>query len=54
MAEDKTDKPTRSLFDLEEYVKAPVGQAPTWPPLAPGTAAADGSVVALHEAALSR
>jgi DNA gyrase subunit A len=51
----KDDKPPRSLFDLEEYVKAPVGQAPTWPPLAPGASGAgDGSVVALHEAAQSR
>ena len=55
MPNDKKDKPPRSLFDLEEYVKAPVGQAPTWPPLAGGTgSAADGSVVALHEAAQSR
>ncbi len=55
MAEDKTDKPARSLFDLEEYVKPPAGQAVTWPPLAGGTGPApDGSVVALHEAAQSR
>ena len=58
MADDKTDKPdkpARSLFDLEEYVKPPAGQAVTWPPLAGPTGhAPDGSVVALHEAAQSR
>ena len=51
----KDDKPPRSLFDLEEYVKAPTGQAPTWPPPAPADSeAGDRSVVALHEAAQSR
>ena len=59
MSNDKDDQtPPRSLFDLEEYVKAPAGQAPTWPPLATRAAAAasgeDGDVVALHEAAQSR
>jgi DNA gyrase subunit A len=55
LSEDKKDKAPRSLFDLEEYVKAPSGQAPTWPPLAAGTSGAgDGNVVALHEAAQSR
>ena len=42
MAKDKTDKPPRSLFDLEEYVKAPAGQAVTWPPLAGGTGVSRG------------
>jgi DNA gyrase subunit A len=51
----KDDKPPRSLFDLEEYVKPPAGQAVTWPPLAGGASGAgDGTVVALHEAAQSR
>jgi DNA gyrase subunit A len=46
----------RSLFDLEEYVKGPSGQAPTWPPLAARLAGGAGpaDVVALHEAAQSR
>ena len=45
----------QSLFDLEEYVKAPAGQPPSWPPLAqraPG--GGDGEAVALHEAAQAR
>lgn len=53
MPKDKDDRSDRSLFDLEEYVKAPAGQAPTWPPLAPA-AAGDGESVPLHEAAQSR
>jgi DNA gyrase subunit A len=51
----KDDQP-QSLFDLEEYVKAPAGQTPSWPPLAPrgGSSGGDGEVVALHEAAQAR
>ena len=47
----------RTLFELEEYVKGPSGQTPTWPPTAGRVARAgqaDGEVVALHEAAQSR
>jgi DNA gyrase subunit A len=45
----------RSLFDLEEYVKGPAGQVPTWPPIASRPAGGgDGEVVALHDAAQAR
>ncbi len=47
----------RTLFELEEYVKGPSGQAPTWPPVASRTSrtgSSEGDVVALHEAAQSR
>ena len=56
MPKDKdTDRsPERSLFDLEEYMKAPAGQAPTWPPMAAHAGAGEGDVVALHEAAQAR
>ena len=55
MPKDKDSQPPRSLFELEEYVKGPAGQVPTWPPLAPRTAGGDeADVVALHEAAQSR
>jgi DNA gyrase subunit A len=55
LPKDKDGQPPRSLFELEEYVKGPVGQAPTWPPLAPPAAGGgDGDVVALHEAAQAR
>jgi DNA gyrase subunit A len=54
LSKDKDDQP-QSLFDLEEYVKAPAGQAPSWPPLAPrGAGSGDGEAVALHEAAQAR
>jgi DNA gyrase subunit A len=47
--------PPESLFDLEEYVKAPADQPPSWPPLAPrATGGGDGEAVALHEAAQAR
>jgi DNA gyrase subunit A len=56
VSNDKDDQsPPRSLFDLEEYVKAASGQGPTWPPLAARqVAAGDTEAVALHEAAQSR
>jgi DNA gyrase subunit A len=55
LSKDTDGQSPRSLFDLEEYVKAPAGQAPTWPPLAPrATGAGDGESVALHEAAQAR
>jgi DNA gyrase subunit A len=55
LPKDKDSQPPRSLFELEEYVKGPAGQVPTWPPLAPRTAGGDeADVVALHEAAQSR
>jgi DNA gyrase subunit A len=45
----------RSLFDLEEYVKAPAGQVPTWPPIASKpSGGGEGDVVALHDAAQAR
>jgi DNA gyrase subunit A len=52
---DKDDQGSRSLFELEEYVKAPAGQPPSWPPLsAPLAGYGDSDTVALHEAAQSR
>jgi DNA gyrase subunit A len=52
---DKDTQPSGSLFDLEEYLKGPAGQAPTWPPFASRAAGAgEGDVVPLHEAAQSR
>ncbi len=52
---DQDRQPSRSLFDLEEYVKGPAGQAPTWPPIASRAAAGgEGDVVALHDAAQAR
>jgi DNA gyrase subunit A len=49
------DRGSRSLFDLEEYVKGPAGQAPTWPPIAArATGDGEGEAVALHEAAQAR
>ncbi len=54
MSKDKDGQPPRSLFDLEEYVKGPAGQVPTWPPLAPRAAGGEGDVVLLHEAAQAR
>lgn len=55
MAKDKDDQDSGSLFDLEEYVKAPADQPPSWPPLATRLAThGDGDAVALHEAAQSR
>jgi DNA gyrase subunit A len=59
LANDKDDDQAadRSLFDLEEYVKAPTGQAPSWPPMGPrsgGVGSGDGDAVALHEAAQAR
>ncbi len=55
MSKAKDDQP-QSLFELEEYVKAPAGQAPSWPPLAnrPAGSGGDGEAVALHEAAQAR
>ncbi len=53
--QDRSGQPSRSLFDLEEYVKGPAGQAPTWPPIASkGAADGEGDVVALHDAAQAR
>jgi DNA gyrase subunit A len=57
LSNDKDQDPEeRSLFELEEYVKAPTGQAPTWPPLAGQSKGGDGGgeAVALHEAAQAR
>ncbi len=57
MSKDKDRQPSQSLFDLEEYVKGPAGQVPTWPPLGPRGAGGDdghGDAVALHEAAQAR
>jgi DNA gyrase subunit A len=53
LPKDKDDQP-QSLFELEEYVKAPAGQAPSWPPLASRPPGGADEVVALHEAAQAR
>ena len=53
--QDQGGQSPRSLFDLEEYVKGPAGQVPTWPPIASRPAGGgDGDVVALHDAAQAR
>lgn len=55
--EPKGDANDKTLFDLEEYLKTPAGQAPSWPPMAPrgsGIGTGDANVVALHEAAQAR
>ena len=53
--QDQGGQSPRSLFDLEEYVKGPAGQVPTWPPIASRpVGGGEGDVVALHDAAQAR
>ncbi len=51
---DQDGQSPRSLFELEEYVKGPAGQVPSWPPIAPRAGGGEGDVVALHDAAQAR